>query len=85
MKPRFIPVIFVASTLTAAAQAPTSGNERLRAIFRMHGDNRTNDASQSCPIVPPATRQALVDMLNRGGQVRLEVRPSGGSGNSMPR
>ncbi len=46
-----------------------------RTNFRMHGDNPQNDASEGCVIAPPATRQALADMLHSGGQVRLEVKP----------
>jgi hypothetical protein len=46
-----------------------------RDSFRMHGDNATGTASNGCLIVPPATRQTLVDMLRQGGRVRVNVRP----------
>jgi len=55
---------------------PAAGTDTLgRDTFRMHGNNRANDASQGCPIVPPATRSVLADMLRQGGQVRLNVQP----------
>jgi len=53
------------------------GNNRLGRDndFLIHGDSRRNpgDASQGCVIAPPDVRQTLTNMLQSGGQVRLQV------------
>ena len=48
---------------------PLPGNNTLRDLLRIHGNDAANDASTGCPIAPPNVRQQINNSTDRVLQV----------------